>query len=105
MRVTAGAGVSENPERVSSSSMSLSVSMVSFIYSASLLLKIERMAIPVLIDQIPRRRFAQRAVPLRTIGRHPDEVTGFHRIPVFAEPINTFAFEHQQTVLHDVNLN
>ena len=36
----------------------------------------QRMPAPVFVDEILRRLLAQRAKPLRAVGRHPDEVAG-----------------------------
>ena len=65
----------------------------------------QRMTAPVFVDEVFRRPLAQRAKPLRAIGAHPDEVAGLDRIPRVAEAVDAAAFEHQQAVLHHVNLH
>src|SRR5216683_2124027 len=45
------------------------------------------------------------AEPLRAERSHPDEVAGGDGVPLVAEPIDAAAFEHQQTMLHDVYLD
>src|ERR1700688_4418082 len=61
------------------------------------------MPVPVFIDEILRWSLAQRAKPLWAIGSHINKVAGRHRVPMVVEPIDAFAFQHQQAMLHDVN--
>ncbi len=63
------------------------------------------MPVPVFVDQIFCGAFADRAEPLRAVRAHPDEVACGDGIPVVAEAIDAAAFEHQQTMLHDVDFD
>src|ERR1700722_17097745 len=58
--------------------------------------------VPIFVDEILRGAFANCAEPLRAERSHPDKVACGDGIPTVAEPIDAAAFEHQQTVLHDV---
>src|SRR5204863_5715094 len=62
-------------------------------------------SVPVLVYEVSRGSFTQSAEPLRAVGSHPDKITFLYRIPVFPQPINPTAGEHQQTVLHYMTLD
>ena len=66
---------------------------------------LHRVAVHVLVVEVAGRPFAHRHEPLRAVGRHPDDVTLTHRIPVVAQAIDPLALEHEQAVLHHVHLD
>jgi len=61
--------------------------------------------VEVFVDEIFCRLGADGAEPLWAEGRHPDEVAGGGGVPVFAQTVDAAAFEHQQAVLHVVDLD
>ena len=63
------------------------------------------MPAPIFVDKIFRWSLAQRSKPLRAVGSHPYKIAGRHRVPVFAEPVNAAAFQHEQSVFHVMNLD
>src|SRR6266699_1545281 len=65
----------------------------------------QRVTAPVLVDEVLCGLLADGAEPLRAVRRHPDEIAGFDRVPGVAQPVDATAFEHQEAVLHDVNLH
>src|SRR5580698_9873245 len=62
------------------------------------------MPVPVFIEKILRRRLSERSKPLRTIRRHPNEITGGDGIPIFAQTIDSPTLEHKQAVFHNMQL-
>ena len=66
---------------------------------------LSRMPIPIFVDEVLGRLLPKSAEPLGTVRRHPDEVTRHHVVPAIAQPINAFAFEHEQPMLHDVHFD
>src|SRR5438270_118275 len=60
------------------------------------------MPIPVFIDEVLRRRLADRAKPLRAPRPHPDEISRLYGIPGIPQPVDATALDHQQPVLDDV---
>src|SRR5208337_3382371 len=67
--------------------------------------RIAWMPVPILVDEIFGRDFAQRAKPLRTIWRHPDEVAFLDRVPMFTQAIDAASFKHHKAVLHHMDVN
>src|ERR1700678_1918329 len=63
------------------------------------------MPIPVFVDEILCRHFADGSKPLRTPWAHPDEVAGGYWIPGISEAVNAAALEHEEAVFHDVHLH
>ncbi len=63
------------------------------------------MAAPILVDEVLGGTLADGAEPLWAVRRHPDEVASLNGVPRIAQPVDAAAFEHQQAVLHDVNLH
>src|SRR5258708_15930179 len=90
---------SENEASVSRSEIRRSRSMCMHLPSR------KRVTIPVFVNQVLCRGLAQCAEPLWAVGRHPDKIACLDRIPVVSEAVNAAAFEHQQAVLHDVDLH
>src|SRR5438445_191091 len=101
-RVTAGAAASENPASVSSSPISRSISIFT---SPQSRVPSTQLAIPILVDEVLRRRLSQRAKPLRAVRSHPDEIPRCYRIPLVTEPINPAALQHHESVFHHVDLD
>src|SRR5579871_1846901 len=102
-RVTTGGAASEICASVCNSAIMPSMSRegrVEVMGSPS-----ERMPPPILVDEVLGRLPADGSEPLRAVGRHPDEVAGLDGIPRIAQPVDPAAFEHQQAVLHHVNLH
>ena len=65
----------------------------------------ERRAVYVFIINVRSGAFSHGYEPLRTIGRHPDDVAGSNRVPVGIKPINALAFEHHKPMFHDVGFD
>src|ERR1017187_6741800 len=63
------------------------------------------MPVPVFVNEVFRRHFAEGAKPLHTIGAHPDEIARDHWIPEIAEPINPAPFQHDEAVLHHMHFD
>src|SRR5437870_1763086 len=103
IRVTAGGGASVNDASRSSSWQSCSELTVIVMIERHTSPK--RMTVPVLIDQISRRNFSQSSEPLRAVRPHPDEISCRDRIPFLTQPVDSSPFEHEETVLYDMNFN
>ena len=65
---------------------------------------VKRVPVPIFVNEILRRRFAQSPNHCGQYGRHPDEIACRHGIPMVAEAVDSVAGEHQETVLHHVDL-
>src|ERR1700685_2637158 len=63
------------------------------------------MPVPVFVDEIFCRHFAERSEPLRTPWSHPDEVSCGPRIPRISKPVNSATLKHDEPVLHQVHFN
>src|SRR5580658_8848064 len=103
MRVTTGGSASEIRASAANSANSKLISSfgsMPIAHSCS-----ERMSAPVFVDEVLGWALAERTKPLRTVRGHPDEVTGFNRIPRVAKPVDAATFKHQQAMLHHVNLH
>src|ERR1700689_3202339 len=63
------------------------------------------MPVPIFVDEIFCRNFSYCPKPLWAPGRHPEKISGGSRIPGIAEPVNSSAFEHDESVFHDMHLD
>src|SRR5262249_40668325 len=64
-----------------------------------------RVAVDVLVVEVARRALAQGDEPLRAVRRHPDHVALAHRVPGVGQAVHPLPLQHQQAVLHDVDLD
>src|SRR5215475_14752912 len=67
--------------------------------------RLQRVPVPVFVNEIFRRHFADGTEPLRAPGAHPDKVTSGDGIPSITEAVDASAFEHEQAVFHDVHFD
>src|SRR5260370_42458837 len=63
------------------------------------------MPVPILVDKILGRNFSDRSEPLWAPRSHPNEIPGRDRIPRISEPVDASAFEHDESVLHDMHFD
>ena len=63
------------------------------------------MAVPILIDDVLRGRFADCAEPLRAVRGHPNEIAGGDGMPAIAKTVDAAAGDHEQAVFHDVTFD
>jgi hypothetical protein len=66
---------------------------------------LERVAVPVFVDEVFCGLLADGSEPLWAEGGHPDDVACGDGIPLVAEAVDAAAFEHKEAVLHDVDFD